>query len=69
MINTTTLISFISTCRNIEYSYTLQHVGDEVILVATNDEVCESLTWDEKHIDSAWEVVDHLLSNCNNKAV
>ncbi len=69
MTKAITLTSFISTCRNIEYSYTLQHVGDEVILVATNDEVCESLTWDVKHIDSAWEVVDHLLSKCIDKAV
>tara|TARA_R110002049_G_scaffold105261_1_gene252093 strand:+ start:1602 stop:1814 length:213 start_codon:yes stop_codon:yes gene_type:complete len=60
-----TLITFDSTCRNIEYTYTLKHIGDEVVLFADNGEVCETMTWDESFIDSAWEVVDHLLSKSN----
>lgn len=57
-----TLIIFKSHCRNVEYLYTLKHVGDEIVLFATNGEITESLTWDESFIESAYEVVNHLRS-------
>jgi len=57
-----TLIIFKSHCRNINYTYTLKHIGDEIVLFATNGVITESLTWDESFIDSAWEVVYHLKS-------
>lgn len=63
-----TLTIFKSQCRNIEYTYTLKHIGDEIVLFATNGEVCETMTWHESFIDSAFEVVSFLKDKAATKA-
>ena len=68
MTNSKILTSFISTCRNIEYTYTMYQTDTEIVLVATNDEVCEKMTWDISFIDDAWLVADHIMNRANNNS-